>query len=137
MYFGGNRCICSTECGEADPIVPIADHHTDILSINAAALGARPIPPAVELPEDVARLSSWLLAPIPSARGQDDTENLRFESAKRSSSVETDRQHSILVRRLGPTKTSFNSGGAPRYEMGSDYAFFNWELSPLIYVLES
>ena len=38
------------------PIVPVGDHHTHILSINAAELGSRPIPRAVELPEDVAKL---------------------------------------------------------------------------------
>jgi predicted TIM-barrel fold metal-dependent hydrolase/ketosteroid isomerase-like protein len=38
------------------PIVPLGDHHTHILSINAAELGARPIPPAVELPEEIAKL---------------------------------------------------------------------------------
>jgi predicted TIM-barrel fold metal-dependent hydrolase len=38
------------------PIVPLADHHTHIWSLNASMLATGPLLPVIELPEDLARL---------------------------------------------------------------------------------
>src|SRR5215216_3837849 len=38
------------------PVVPLADHHTHIWSLNASTLVTEPLLPVVELPEDLKRL---------------------------------------------------------------------------------
>jgi predicted TIM-barrel fold metal-dependent hydrolase len=54
----GNRKIAAQQLNSIarQPIVPLADHHTHLWSLNASTLVTEPLLPVVELPDDLKRL---------------------------------------------------------------------------------